>query len=211
MKAALKGTYVEFVIYQGITEKYPLWFEQELEYCVYQDADRFTFWVPIEERRADYYDKQLIEDYSVFLRKADGDVFVTDYDIFTDLYVAFKYDAFTNSGLCAFEEDCIEYVECQPGVLTAGYPDWFEEFFTESIHFPQSEETVFFCEKTLHQSDKFINDVEIHVGEDDVEIVVTTHCVFLRNKFGEIRGMTYSDFLKYYDPNPSIGWMGGSL
>lgn len=185
MKAALRDTYLEFVIFAGMTEKYPLWFEKEMEYCVYQDSDRYTFWVPIDERTPDYHDKQLVEDYSVFLRKSNGEVFVTDYDVFIDLYETFKYSTFTNSGLAAFNEDCIEYVECKGGVLTAAYPTWFYEYFTEAINFPTEEETIL-------------------VNNND-EISVTTHCVFLRNRLGEIKGVKYDEFLKYYDPDPKVG------
>src|SRR5437763_13558696 len=112
MRVALRGSYVEFVIFMGVTEKYPLWFEEELYECTYTDESRFTFWVPFNERNPDYYEKQLIEDYSVFLRKPNGEVHVTDYDIFTELYITFRYDAFTNSGRAALHEHCIEYVEC---------------------------------------------------------------------------------------------------
>lgn len=185
MKAALRDSYIEFVTFMGITEKYPLWFEKELCDTIYMDEHRYTFWVPKEERKIDYYEKTLVEDYSVFLKKPNGDIFVTDYDIFSDLYTSFRYDAFTNSGIAAFNEDCIEYVECTGGLLTREYPVWFYEYFTEAVHFPQEQESILIFE--------------------DGEVSVNTHCVFLRNKFGEIKGMLYDEFLKYYDPNPIIG------
>lgn len=202
MKVALRDSYVEFVIFAGITEKYPLWFERELDHTIYQDENRYTFWVPIDERRPDYYDKQLVEDYSVFLRKSDGDVFVTDYDTFTYLYVSFRYDAFTNSGLCAFEEDCIEYVECKAGVLPAGYPTWFYEYFTEAVNFPQDEETIYFYDTDKHVITASRDSIDVTIGG---EVSVSEHCVFLRNKLGEVKGVKYDEFLKYYDPDPKTG------
>lgn len=202
MRAALRDSYVEFVLFMGMTERYPLWFEKEMEYTIYQDADRYTFWVPIGERRSDYYEKTLVEDYSVFLRKPNGEVFVTDYDVFQGMYTSFKYDAFTNSGIAAFDEDCIEYVECQAGVLSAGYPVWFYEYFTEAINFPQDEETIYFYDEEKHCLTASRGSLLVPIGG---EASVTTHCVFLHNKFGEIRGMAYNDFIKHYDPDPQIG------
>lgn len=187
---------MEFVIYMGMTEEYPTWFAEELYRCTYLDESRFTIWIPKGERKADYHEKKLIEDYSVFLRKSNGDLFVVDLDLFTDLYTTFRYDAFTSSGIVAFNEDCIEYVECTGGVLIDEYPDWFYEYFTEAINLPESE-TIFFMDK----GHRLVSNMNI----DDGELTVIDRCVFMRNKYGEIKGMGYSDFLKYYDPKPKIG------
>lgn len=199
MRAALHGSYVEFVIFMGITEKYPLWFEKELNECAYTDESRFTFWVNNEERRPDYYEKKLIEDYSVFLRKTNGETHITDYDTFQRLYITFKYDGFTNSGLAAFESDCIDYVECTGGMLSVAYPDWFYEYFTEMINLPDNE--------TMFLSDEPTQRVSINGGpfleiDEYGGVSVDSHCVFLKNKFGEIKGMAYSDFIKYYEHDP---------
>lgn len=185
MKVALRGSYVEFVCYMGITEKYPRWFKKILDDCTYTDDDRYTFYVPPAERTPAYYEKQLIEDYTVFLRKSNGEVHVTDYEVLQHMYTSFKYNAFNNSGLAALDEDTIEYVECRPGILGAEYPEWFYEYFTEVVNFPHDEQTILMA--------------------DDNEVYVDRHCVFLKNRFGEIKGMYYDDFLKYYDPNPKIG------
>lgn len=199
MKAALRGSYVDFVIYMGITEKYPLWFQNKLDECTFTDESRFTFWVTKEERRPDYYEKQLIEEYTVFLRKPNGEIHVTDYDVFQNLYITFRHDIFTNSGIAAFESDCIEYVECQPGMLSVAYPDWFYEFFTEAVNFPNGE-TMFFRDK---HKPKELNDAGPFLEIDDFGgVSIDTHSVFLRNKFGEIRGMLYNDFKKFYDDDP---------
>lgn len=184
MEAALRGSYVEFVIFAGITEKYPLWFEEEMYECVHMDESRYTFWVPNGERKPDYYDKQLVEDYSVFLRKSTGEIFVTDYDAFTEMYTTFRFDRFTNSGIAAFTDDCIEYVECTGGALTREYPAWFYEYFTEAVNF--HEQTILFCDA-------------------NGDITVDGHYIFLRNKHGEIKGMSYDEFLKYFDDDPIIG------
>src|SRR5690606_38554608 len=140
-------------------------------------------------------------DYSVFLRKPNGEIFVTDYDIFSELYISFRYDAFTNSGLAALENDCIEYVECHGGVLTAEYPAWFYEYFTEVVNFPDKE--------TIYSYDTDKQHLVYEHGLFSVnpkgEVSVDQHCVFLRNKYGEIRGLLYDDFLKHYDPNPGTG------
>lgn len=44
MRAALHGSYVDYVLYTGVTERYPLWFEKLLEDCTYTDESRFTIW-----------------------------------------------------------------------------------------------------------------------------------------------------------------------
>lgn len=208
MKAALRGSYMEFVIYNGVTEKYPLWFEEELYECIYTDESRYTFWVPADERGSDYYEKQLIEDYSVFLRKPNGEIHLTDYDVFSEMYETFRYDAFTNSGIAAFEEDCIEYVECIGGVLSRNYPIWFYEFFTEAVNLPQGETVYFNNVHDCHLVDHNNRGPFLEVTEDG-QVSVDDHSVFLRNKFGEIRGMLYDDFIVYYDDNPELHPMGG--
>lgn len=180
MKAALHGSYIEFVIYTGVTERYPQWFDKLLEEFTYTDESRFTFWVFKEERRPDYYEKQLVEEHSVFVRKPNGEVHITDYDTFHNLYITFFSNSFTNSGIAAYEEDCIEYVECKPGVLDLGYPSWFYEYYTEAINLPNNIDGFMLLTK---------ND----------SVMVTEHCVTLRNKFGEIRTIPYSSFIKYYD------------
>ena len=185
MKVALKGSYVEFVFFMGVTEHYPTWFDEEINDNIYMDEARYTFWVPKEERAVDYYEKQLIEDYTVFLRKANGDIHVTDYDTFNKLYMMFCHNAFTNSGVAALTVDCIEYVEVKGGVLDKRYPEWFYEYFTEAVNFPNNEETVLI--------------------QQDGNITVKAHSVFLRNKFGEIKELLYEDFIKYYDPQPAVG------
>lgn len=205
MKVALRDTYIEYVLYMGVTEIYPDWFSEELYENIIQNESRYTFWVPLEERRIDYYEKQLVEDYSVFVKKPNGEIHVTDYDVFTDLYTIFIYDRFTNSGIAAFNDDCIDYVECQGGVLPAGYPAWFYEYFTEAINFPPKDdngETIYFYDTNKHCIAASRESIEVTVAG---EVTVTNHCVFLRNKFGEVKGMNYQDFLKYYDPDPLGG------
>lgn len=201
MIAALNGKYVEYVCYMGVTEKYPQWFEEELYDSVYLDEDRYTFWQPEWGRDVDYYDKTLVEDYSVFIRKPNGEIHVTDYDVFKDLYTTFTYSAFTNSGIAAFNEDCIEFVECHGGILPAGYPEWFYEYFTEAINFPTHRETVY----VLNEDVKITSSRDFLEISIDGDVTVVQHCVFLRNRFGEIRGMTYSEFKRYYDDNPIEG------
>ena len=183
MRAALHGSYVEYVIFTGIAEMYPMWFEEQLYECTYTDESRFTFWVNREERRPDYHEKQLIEEYSVILRKSNGEVHVTDQDVFSTLYTTFVYDGFTNSGIAAFSNDCIEYVDCKPGMLLGKYPHWFYEYFTEAIVLPNEFEGYMLL-----------------ADHDEVEVI--EHCVVLRNRFNEIRTTTYESFIKHYDPNP---------
>lgn len=184
MRAALHGSYVEYVLFMGTAERYPQWFKDLLEASTYTDESRFTFWVFPEERRPDYYEKQLIEDYSVILRKSNGDVHITDYETFQDLYITFGYDAFTNSGIAAYEDDAIEYVECKPGVLDPGYPSWFYEYFTEAVNLPSE-----------------FNGFMLFSDNDTIE--VTTYTVVLRNKVGELMTMPYKKFKRYYDDRPS--------
>lgn len=202
MNVALRGSYVEYVIFAGVTEKYPLWFEEEMYDTVSLDESRYTFWVHRDERNMAYYEKQLVEDYSVFLRKPDGEVHVTDWDVFSELYLAFTYSEFTHSGIAALRDDTIEYVEAQAGSLPLGYPEWFYEHFTEAFNYPQDEKTFFFFDTNKHALKASRDSMEITAGGD---VTIREHCVFLRNKFGEIRGMTYNQFLRHYDPEPDIG------
>jgi hypothetical protein len=202
MKAALRGSYVEFVTFMGITERYPLWFEKEMEYTIIQDESRYTLWIPFDERSPDYYEKQLVEDYSVFLRKPNGEVHVTDYDTLSDLYTTFRYNRFTNSGIAALDEDCIEYVECHPGILPAGYPEWFYEYFTEAFNYPEDDKTFFLYDADTRKLTANRESINVDIAGC---VTVTDHCVFLYNRFGEIRGMLYDDFIKYYDDDPRIG------
>lgn len=205
MIAALNGSYVEYVIFNGCTEKYPAWFAEELYECTYTDESRFTFWIPSDERDPDYHEKQLIEDYSVFLRKPTGEIHVTEYDTFQKLYTQFTYDKFTNSGIAAFISDCIEYVECWGGVLSKEYPDWFYEFFTEAVNLPQGE-TVYFHDHDMSTNTSRGPFLEV---SDDGQVSVDGHCVFLRNRLGEIKGMFYGEFRKYYDDDPLNNPIGG--
>lgn len=184
MRAALRDSYVDFVLYMGENEKYPPWFQRELDLCAYTDESRFTFWVSLDERRPDYYEKKIVEEYTVFLRNPKGDIHITDYDVFQNLYITFRYDAFTNSGLAAFEEDSIEYVECKPGLMNANYPHWFYDHFTEAVNLPNAFEGFM-------------------MFADNDEVMVNTYCVILRNRFGEIRTLSYEEFTRFYDDSPS--------
>lgn len=207
MKAALRGSYVEFVIYNGVTERYPEWFANELYECTHTDESRFTFYVFQGERRPDYHEKQLIEDHSVFLRKPNGEVHLTDYDVFKSLYHVYIYDGFTNSGIAALKEDSIDYVECVGGVLLKEYPAWFYEFYTEAVNLPGGE-TVYIHDAHDHDTSygKFRGPY-LSVSENG-EISIDSHSVFLRNRFGEIRAMYYHDFKRFYDPDPEINQLG---
>lgn len=207
MRAALRGSYVEFVIYNGVTERYPDWFEEELYDCTYTDESRYTFYVAPRERRPDYHEKQLIEDYSVFLRKPDGEVHLTDYDIFKDMYHVYIYDAFTNSGIAAFKDDSIDYVECDGGVLLKEYPAWFYEYYTEAVNLPNGET---FYIHDAHDHDTSCGNIRgpyLSVSEDG-SISIDSRSVFLRNRYGEVRAMFYDDFIRFYDPDPEINQLG---
>lgn len=198
MYVGLRNSHVEYVMYMGFTERYPFWFERELDNTVFYDDSRYTFWVPMHERRPDYYEKQLVEDDSVFIRKPNGEVHVTDYDTFRTLYQEFEYDETTNSGMASLRADCIEYVECHPGELRDDYPEWFYEYFTEALNFPKDDQTIYFFDEEDYIVKASRGGIEVAAGG---EAIVTAHSVFLRNKRGEVRGMLYSDFIKYYDPN----------
>lgn len=202
MKVALRGSYVEFVIFMGVNESYPRWFEKIIEESIVTDESNYTFYVDRLERRPDYYEKTLIEDYSVFIRKPDGEIFVTNYEVFSDLYVTFRFCLFSNSGIAAFEDDSIDYVECRPGGMPAGYPHWFYEYFTEAMHFPIESEVVLFHGEEKEMWQTTAKDLLI---DNDGFVTVLKHCVFLKNKFNEIRGIAYDDFIKYYDPTPAGG------
>lgn len=185
MIAALRGSYLDAVYFMGINERYPDWFCEELYDATFTDDARYTFWVERSNRRPDYSEKILVEDFSVFIRKSNNDIFVTNYDLLDECYTTFRTDKFTNSALVAFNDDVIEYVECHGGLVSGYDGDWFYEYFTEELNNPQNEETI------------FCNDV-------NGDITVTEHCAVLRNKYGEIRVLNWKDFIKYYDPDPGI-------
>jgi hypothetical protein len=183
MFAAFKGHYLQFVIFMGLSEQYPEWFIEEVSNRAFVDESRFCFWVPPQERSPDYHEKQLIETYSVVVRKYNGDIHLLDTDTFNEMYTIFEYDQFLNGGVAAFNEDIIEYTTCVGGSPVDRYPAWFYEYFTEALNNPKDGETYLFSVDGLGN---------ITVKEE--------RCVFLRNRFGEIRYVSYGNFLKYYDP-----------
>lgn len=183
MWAALRGHYVQFVIFMGLVERYPDWFNEEIAQRAFIDESRFCFWTSPPERLTDYYERELIETASVVLRKDNGDHHLTDVTIFEDMYHVFSYDHSINGGVAAFNEDVIEYVECVGGMVLDNYPDWFYEYFTESQNNPKEGETYLFSVDNLGY------------------MTVKDRCVVLRNRFGEIRQTTYNDFIRHYDPN----------
>ena len=203
MRAALRGSFVDYVIFTGMTERYPLWFEREVFDSIYMDEHRYTFWMPEDERPYNYHDMVLVETDSIFLRKENGEVFCTSKYVFENLYDIFYYDGYTNSGVAAFGEDCIDYVECSPGVLSKEYPDWFYEYFTESIHFPPDNESIFIYskDKKIFKSDNPNLDI-LKLDSTQCQVSITEHAVFLRNRFGEIRATSLMGFHKHYDTRP---------
>ena len=201
MKAALRGSYVQVAFYMGDNETYPDWMADELANCTFTDESRYTFWVPEDMRKPDYFEKQLIGDYSVFLRKPDtGEIHVTSTDTYGDLYMEFQFDAFTNSALAAFHDDVIEYVECRGGeVVDSGYPDWFYEWITEAINYPGYDNARDAIQGGLVGSE-CEESMLIDVDGNDFSIV--DHCVVLRNKFGEMKIMEWEKFNRLYDTDP---------
>lgn len=183
MYAALRGCCVKYVIYMGMMESYPDWFLEEIANRVIQDESRYCFWTSPPERLTDYYDKELIETHSIVLRKDDGTTHIAERETFDSMYQVFSYDQSVNGGVAAFKHDVIEYVEVIGGAVVDRYPEWFYAYFTESLNNPQDNETYLF------NIDGYGH------------MVVKDRCVVLRNRFGEIRQMTYVDFLKYYDPD----------
>lgn len=176
--ATLKEGVVDYVIFSGMDESYPGWFTRELDRGLYEDESRYIRYLPPAERNVDYYDKTIIEDYSVFLRKDNGDVHCTSYDTFESLYLVLEHNSRTNSGVAGFREDCIEIVECHGGVPGA-YPSWFFDYFKDGITIESEEETILFY--------------------DDIgEISLTGYSVFLRNKYNEIAHMDGETFDKFY-------------
>jgi hypothetical protein len=182
MITALRGHYVKFVIFMGVSERYPEWFIEEISNRVFVNESRFSFWTSPQERHSDYYEKELIETYSIVLRKFNGETHIAEVDTFNDMYHIFKYSQFENGGIAAFNDDIIEYVECSGGVLNTTYPEWFYEYFTEALNNPKDHESYLFSIDGLGH------------------ITIKERCVFLRNRFGEIKQMSYGSFLKYYEP-----------
>lgn len=183
MFAALRGHYVKFVVFMGVAERYPDWFIEEISERIFVNESRFCFWTPPPERTIDYHEKELIESFSVVVRKPNGEAHVMEWDTFNDLYRVFKFDLTTNSGVAAFNEDVIEYVECFGGMMVDNYPQWFYEYFTESLNNPKDSETY------------------LLFSDNDGCLTIRERFIFLRNRFGEIRNIPYMDFLMYYDPD----------
>ena len=205
MIAALYEGVVEFVLYMGMTENYPGWFTREVLDDIFMDSERYTFWVPEGERQVYYYEQILVEDYCVFIRKTDGDITCISYDVFQDMYTQLEYNVHSYSGVASFLEDTTSYVECVPGVLSEEYPDWFYEYFTESIHIP-CEESIFIFD--LDTTDPPITSTTVNLQISEPlngtmgQVSVDHHCVFLRNHLGEIMHMPYETFTKYYTSGP---------
>ena len=180
--AALREGVVDYVIFAGTwemtTSQYPRWFQEEVMDGILVDENRYTRYIEKPERSMDYYDKTLVDYDTVFLRKPDGDIHSTTYDVFEELYISLDTNPRTNSGIAAFREDTIEIVECHGG-LPEAYPSWFYNFFSEGIVIADHDETILFY-------------------GDDREISIKGHCYFLRNKNGQIAFMEKETFDKYY-------------
>jgi hypothetical protein len=183
MYAALRGSCVKYVIYMGMMESYPEWFKEEIADRILMDDSRYTVWTSPPERMTDYFEKDLIETHSIVLRKDDGTTHIAECETFDAMYHIFTYDQSVNGGIAAFKEDVIEYVEVVGGVVADRYPEWFYAYFTESLNNPKDNETYLF-------------NIDGHGY-----MTVKDRCVVLRNRFNELRQMTYADFLKYYDPD----------
>lgn len=200
--AARHEAYVDYVLYDGQIAKYPDWFYEEVLDDIVMDASRYTRWIPREQRAPDYHDKTVVERDSVFLRKHDGRIHMTDYATFQQLYYVFYHNDFLNHGVAAFEEDTIEYVECKPGALPFESPDWFYEYFTEAVNLPD-EETILWNEsfnvKTKTEGLIWSGFMD---GTDEGEIVVDHHCVFLRNFAGSIMYLPWEYFIQDFNPGP---------
>jgi len=127
---------------------------------------------------------------SVEIEKNDGNVAVVHIDIFNCLYR--KLDGHT----AALKDDCIEYVEFMPGT-EIDKPIWFYEYFTDVTIIPEDAKTVLYYDDgtlPITVSRKSL----MEFGMDD-SIHITSHCVILRNKYGELRGLEYDEFFKFYD------------
>lgn len=200
--AARYDSYVDYVIFDGQCERYPKWFEEDVLEDIVMDASRYTRWMPKEERPTDYFDKTVVERDSVFLRKHDGTIHVTDYYVFSNLYYVFYYNDYLNHGVAAYEDDIIEYVECLPGVLPFESPDWFYEYFTEAANLVDEE--------TILWNSSFDVGTEVHGliwsdhmdGSGEGEIVVDVHCVFLRNFAGSVMYLPWKYFINDFNPGP---------
>lgn len=176
--AALKEGVVDYVIFAGDHEQYPRWFREEVLDGILVDENRYTRYIPRPERSVDYYDKTLVENDTVFLRKPTLEVHCVSYDIFEELYIPLESNPRTNSGMAAFREDTIEVVECHGGVPMS-YPGWFYDYFSDGIVIQGTDQTILFY------------------GEER-EITVEGHCYFLRNRMGQIAHMDHETFSKYF-------------
>lgn len=194
--AAYYESYVDFVIFKGLTEKYPSWFTDEVLDDLVMDASRYTIWFPNGERPTDYYEKVVVETDSVFLRKPNGTIHMVEYPIFKEMYHTFVYNDFISSGVAAFMEDTIEYVECLPGVLSEEYPDWFYEYFTEVANLPD-EETILWN----NSFDVYTETKGLYLGTEG-DITVQDHCVFVRNVAGSIMYVSWENFVRDFNPGP---------
>ena len=177
--ASLKEGVVDYVIFAGEDEQYPAWFKREVLDGILVDENRYTRYIPRPERNMDYYDKTIVDNDTVFLRKPNSsDVHCTSYETFEGLYVSLESNPRTNSGVAAFREDSIEIVECFGG-LPSAYPSWFYDYFSDGIVINDYDETILFY-------------------GDDREISIIGHCYFLKNQRGQIAFMDHETFDKYY-------------
>ena len=122
----------------------------------------------------DYYNSVLIE-------KLDGRVMVMNPEVFNYLYI--KLDNFN----AALKEDCIEYHHNSFKGSLEDQPTWYVELYEDKTIYPCPgyEETLIFV-------------------DDSGEYIMIEDSVILRNFQGEVRYMTYSDFLKFYDVSEEV-------
>lgn len=180
--AALREGVVDYVIFAGTweetTSQYPRWFREEVLDGILVDENRYTRYIEKPERSIDYYDKTLVDYDTVFLRKPNGNIHCTTYDVFEELYIPLDVSPRVDGGIAAFREDTIEVVECHGG-LPEAYPSWFYDFFSEGRVIVSPDETILFY-------------------GDDREISIVGTSYFLRNKNGQIAHMDKETFNRYY-------------
>lgn len=109
MIAAFKSTAIDYAIFNGLTERYPEWFEKIVVDHTYVDEFGFSI----------YGLDSLVEGYDVFVRNSKGEVKKLDYELFDNSYLTI------NDRIAVPRASTIEYL-IYDGVKS-NYPGWFVE------------------------------------------------------------------------------------
>lgn len=134
MYAALKSRASAYIIFQGGSSgAYPRWFSESIEQHTY--LNEYGYHVAelpyrryvVKDGGLLYWDDLLVEGYDIFIRNHQGSIRRIDMDILEESYEVIA------DGTIAYRDDCVEYVIFYKEMPDRIYPEWFVNFYVETL------------------------------------------------------------------------------